>query len=82
MAQAKGGDDNIAGVEGIDSVLGDYSRQRVIDPTGMDELLPLMVGAKAIMDCAKLAGFNDAQAFKMALTFFSETFRMTAVQEA
>jgi hypothetical protein len=61
----------------IDESLKQNTHSQPEDPTGSDDLGPIMIGSKQIMDTARLAGFTEDQAFQIARDFLLETFRMS-----
>lgn len=66
----------------IDDVLRDntewrQSQPQPSDPTGSDDIDPILLASKQIMNAARLAGFTEDQSFQFARDFFLETYRMS-----
>lgn len=67
--------------EEIDRALGDYSREHTVeDPTGDESLYPVLATAKQVYDCAKVIGFSEAQAMRLARDCFGEFIRVAVAQ--
>lgn len=70
-------------IDSIDAVLNsnnlreDIPMEQPEDPTGSDDIGPIMIASKQLMDSARLAGFTEDQAFQIARDFLMETFRMS-----